>query len=240
MFDKLIGNEACFPELYVRARGGFKRQLTKAMRSGNAVRKSDLKEGLAESGQVAKYPSGQGTKPKVIIANAPEQLSARIKLVEWESDLLMGANNRSAIATLVERSTGYLMLCKLKGGFSAEIVAEAITRRINTFPSPLIGSLSSDEEPTQLSRQRIAENLPPQVFFYDPNLPRPKGPNENTNGLLRQYFPKGTSLSKHTEEELREVEWQMNNRPRQRYRFLTPEEVIEDLVRPSWEQLKMR
>jgi IS30 family transposase len=142
----------------------------------------------------------------------------------------MGAGNRSAIGTLVERQTRYVLLCRLPNGHHADAVRDAITKRIRTLPTQLRRSLTWDQgkEMSQHIAFTVATGI--QVYFCDPHSPWQRGTNENTNGLLRQYFPKGTDLTSHSQQHLNAVARELNGRPRQTLNWLTPSERLTELI----------
>ena len=149
----------------------------------------------------------------------------------WEGDLMIGKRNQTAIATLVERSTGYAMLVALPGGYKPDSVAPALAAKIQTLPEAMRRSLTWDQGPEMRDWQassRIDTGI--DVYFCDPQSPWQRGSNENTNGLLRQYFPKGTDLATVTAAELDAVADELNDRPRKRFAFATPTEQISELL----------
>lgn len=222
MTDMQVSHETIYQELYRCARGGLYREVKKALRSGRVKRKP--------RGQGSQSRNSRFKVPMVMISERPAEVETRMTPGHWEGDLIMGVANKSAIATLVERTSGYLMMARLEGGHSAEMVAKAVTEKMNSLPPSLKLSLTWDQGSEMALHHKITEDTGCQVYFCDPHSPWQRGTNENTNGLLRQYFPKGTDLSKHTEDDLKQVETQINNRPRERHGFLTPEEVLRDLL----------
>ncbi|PRQ10277.1 IS30 family transposase [Corynebacterium sp. 13CS0277] len=217
-----ISHETIYQELYLQARGGLKREVKRALRTGRVKRK----------------PRGQGSvnrnerfkEPMVMIADRPKEADTRLVPGHWEGDLIMGEENKSAIGTVVERTSGFLLLLELIGGHSADIVAAALTKRINELPATLKRSLTWDQGSEMAMHHQVAKDTGCTVYFCDPHSPWQRGTNENTNGLLRQYFPKGTDLSRFTAEDLEWVEMVMNSRPRKRHGYLTPAEVLAKLL----------
>jgi IS30 family transposase len=163
------------------------------------------------------------------IAQRPQEADDRAIPGHWEGDLLIGKGNRSAIGTLVERSTGYAMLVALPEGYKPERVAPALAAKIKTLPDSLRRSLTWDQGPEMRDWKQIRIDAGIDVFFCDPHAPWQRGSNENTNGLLRQYFPKGTDLSVLSEVELDRVADELNDRPRKRLGFYKPSERIAEL-----------
>ena len=148
----------------------------------------------------------------------------------WEGDLIIGKNNASAIGTVVERATGYLMLLHLPEGRGVEHVTAALTQRLVELPETLRQSLTWDQGKELSQHAKVSVDAGIDIYFADPHTPWHRPSSENVNGLLRQYFPKGTDLSVHTAEHLRFVEDEMNDRPRKRLDFLTPQELMTQLM----------
>jgi IS30 family transposase len=166
----------------------------------------------------------------VMISDRPAEVEDRAVPGHWEGDLIMGEGNRSAIGTLVERSTRYTLLVHLPGGHTAEEVRDGLIATMSTLPEHLRGSLTWDQG-TEMARHKqfsIAADM--AVYFCDPASPWQRGSNENTNGLLRQYFPKGTDLSRFAIEDLEHVAQELNGRPRKTLGWATPAERLRDLL----------
>jgi IS30 family transposase len=148
----------------------------------------------------------------------------------WEGDLIIGKGGRSAIGTLVERASRYVMLFPLPNGRSAEEVRKALTRQIAKLPTELRRTLTWDQGKEMADHQRFSTDTDMQVYFCDPHSPWQRGSNENTNGLLRQYFPKSMDLSLHGAAHLNAVARELNNRPRQTLNWMKPSEVFSRTV----------
>ena len=147
-----------------------------------------------------------------------------------EGDLIIGKGNLSAIGTLVERTTNYTMLLHLPDGYTSDLVRDALTTKIKTLPDSLRHSLTWDQGTEMGQWKTISIDADIDIYFCDPHSPWQRGTNENTNGLLRQYFPKGTDLSVHSTEDLDWVAQELNDRPRKRLAFIKPIELIEKLL----------
>ncbi|OXN01535.1 IS30 family transposase, partial [Bifidobacterium vansinderenii] len=169
-------------------------------------------------------------EPMVMISERPAEAEDRAVPGHWEGDLIMGANNRSAIGTLVERSTRFLILLHLPDGHDAEHVQRAIIDRMGELPAVLRRSLTWDQGSELALHRRISASLDMDVFFCDPHSPWQRGTNENTNGLLRQYFPKGADLGGYSRAYLDMIAAKMNNRPRKTLDARSPIEVMLDLI----------
>ena len=215
-----VSHETIYRALYIQGRGELRRELTACLRTGRAVRKPRARAGQRR----------EVIKDKVMISERPAEVADRAVPGHWEGDLIMGVGNRSAIGTLVERSTRFVMLLHLPCRHGAEEVRDAMTAAIERMPVALRGSLTWDQG-VEMARHReitVATGLP--IYFCDPASPWQRGSNENTNGLLRQYFPKGTDLSKHSPEDLEFVADQLNRRPRQTLGWHTPAEALAALL----------
>jgi IS30 family transposase len=163
------------------------------------------------------------------VHSGPQQLPGE-GVDRWEGDLILGKDNRSAIGTLVERSTRFVMLLHLPDGRDAATVATAMTDMIATLPPLLLGSLTWDQGKEMAHHRKITTATGLRIYFCDPHSPWQRGSNENTNGLLRQYFPKGTELSQHTAAELDRVAAELNGRPRETLGWRTPAEALTTLL----------
>jgi IS30 family transposase len=215
-----ISHEAIYQALFVQDRGALRRELTACLRTGRAVRKPQRRtDGRRER-----------IMDKVMITDRPAEVADQAVPGHWEGDLIIGANSGSAIGTLVERTTRFTMLLHLPDDHGATAVRDAIAATIAELPEPLRRSLTWDQgiELAEHVRLTIEANLP--VYFCDPHSPWQPGTNENTNGLLRQYFPKGTDLSVHSLEEFREVAAALNGRPRKTLDRKTPAEALAALL----------
>jgi IS30 family transposase len=218
-----VSHETIYQALFVQGRGGLRRELTASLRSGRAHRRPH-RRGAGSDGKKTSI------RDMVMISDRPPDAEDRAVPGNWEGDLIIGKEQKSAIGTLVERSTRLVLLVALTEGRTAPAVARALERQIMTLPEQLRRSLTWDQG-SEMAEHRaftIATGIP--VYFCDPHSPWQRGTNENTNGLLRQYFPKGTDLAGYTQDDLDEVAAQLNGRPRQTLGFMTPSETFEQLV----------
>jgi len=215
-----ISHEAIYQALYVQGRGVLRRELTACLRTGRALRKPRRRaDGRRER-----------IKDKILISERPAEAEDRAVPGHWEGDLIVGEDSGSAIGTLVERTTRFVMLLHLPADHGAEAVRDAIVAQINTLPAALRRSLTWDQgiELARHAEITFATDLP--VYFCDPHSPWQRGTNENTNGLLRQYFPKGTDLAKHNADYLDLIAAKLNGRPRKTLGFKTPAEELARLL----------
>ena len=223
-----VSHETIYQSLYVQGRGALRRELTVCLRTGRAVRKPRRRR-----------VDGRRPRPVVpaelLISQRPAEADDRAVPGHWEGDLIMGARNLSAIGTLVERSTRFVMLLHLPGSHRAEDVRDAMTATIPTLPAALRRTLTWDQgvEMSRHAEITIATGL--DIYFCDPHSPWQRGSNENTNGLLRQYFPKGSDLSSHDPATISRVADALNGRPRKTLGFRTPAEAMAQLLSPSQE-----
>jgi IS30 family transposase len=211
-----VSVETIYQSLYVQSRGALKQGLTRCLRTGRAIRRPSRKVGQRKN----RIPN------MVNIADRPPIASDRAVPGSWEGDLIIGARNATAIGTLVERSSNYTMLIALPEGYKPEQVAPALAKKIQQLPEHLRKALTWDQGPEMRDWEKVKIDTGIQIFFCDPHSPWQRGINENTNGLLRQYFPKGTSLAGFTEAQLDAVAAELNDRPRKRLEFQTPNEVL--------------
>ena len=209
-----VSHETIYKTLFIQARGALKKELQQHLRSQRAIRRSR---------HASQKGDGKGQiKDMVSIRERPAAVEDRAVPGHWEGDLLIGTHN-SQIATLVERHTRYVMLVKVPNK-DTETVISALIRQAHKLPSELYKSLTWDRGKEMSDHQRFTLATDIQVYFCDPQSPWQRGSNENTNGLLRQYFPKGTDLSVHSQAKLNAIARQLNERPRKTLGFETPAE----------------
>lgn len=215
-----VSHEAIYQSIYVQGRGALRRELAAHLRTGRALRKPRRKAN-----------DRRGRIPDMVhISQRPAEVEDRAIPGHWEGDLIMGKNGKSAIGTLVERSTRFVMLLHLPSGHSPAQVEEAVVAATQKLPGFIWKSLTWDQGQEMRNHLRIKVATGLQVYFCDPASPWQRGSNENTNGLLRQYFPKSTDLSQHTAEYLDSVAAQMNRRPRQTLGWLRPAQALGRLL----------
>jgi IS30 family transposase len=223
-----VSHETIYRSLYVQARGGLKRELCRHLRTGRQKRRP---RGASRRGQ------GRGKlRDMAPISERPPEVADRAVPGHWEGDLLMGTQT-SAIATLVERQTRYCQLVALPEGIRADAVRAALAKSVTTLPQQLRRSLTWDQGIEMAEHRQFSVDSGVAVYFCDPRSPWQRGSNENTNGLLRQYFPKGKSLAGVAQGQLDEVAAKLNGRPRQTLAWMTPAEklaeFLEGLNQPS-------
>jgi IS30 family transposase len=216
-----ISHETIYRSLYVQSRGELRRQLTENLRT-KRTRRRPRGAGLGRRGKI---------KGMVPISERPPQVEDRAVPGHWEGDLLVGKQNRSFVATLVERRTRYVMLARLGNDGTTENVIAALKQRIRDLPRHLILSLTWDQGSELSAHARFSAQTGVDVYFCDPHSPWQRGSNENTNGLLRQYLPKGSDLSLFSQKDLDQIAAQLNGRPRQTLGWITPAEKMEELLR---------
>jgi transposase, IS30 family len=214
-----VSHETIYQSLYVQGRGALRRELAASLRTGRALRRPRRATG-----------ERRGKIPGMVnISERPAEVADRAVPGHWEGDLIIGAKS-SAIGTLVERSTRFVLLLHLPAGHGADAVAAAMTAAMGTLPAQLRRSLTWDQGSEMAGHAQIAMATGMQVYFCDPHSPWQRGSNENTNGLLRQYFPKGTSLAVHSAEQLEAVAAELNARPRKTLGWKTPAEALEQVL----------
>ena len=216
-----VSHETIYQSLYVQSRGGLKRELTAHLRTGR-VRRKPRRRAEERRGRIPDMVS---------ISERPPEVEDRAVPGHWEGDLLMGSvASNSAVATLVERSSGFVLLVHLPHGHTAPAVQEALVHKITTLPDQLRLSLTWDRGREMTNHTAIAQATGMEIYFCDPHSPWQRGSNENTNGLLRQYLPKGRDLSFYGPGMLDNIAAELNARPRERHAFLTPAEVLDQLL----------
>jgi transposase, IS30 family len=215
-----VSHEAIYQSIYVQGRGALRRELAVHLRTGRALRKPRRKAN-----------ERRGRIPDMVnISQRPAEVEDRAVPGHWEGDLIMGKNGRSAIGTLVERSTRFVMLLHLPSSHSPLEVEKAIIGATQKLPGFIWKSLTWDQGPEMRNHLQVKVATGLQVYFCDPASPWQRGSNENTNGLLRQYFPKGTDLSQYDADHLDFVAAQMNRRPRETLGWLRPAEALGQLL----------
>jgi transposase, IS30 family len=213
-----VSHETIYKSLYVQGRGELRRELARCLRTGRAARKPQGR--LEARGKI---------KDMVNISQRPAEAADRAVPGHWEGDLIVGKDHKSQIATLVERSTRYVLLARVTDA-RAETVAAALAARVVTLPAHLWRSLTWDQGHEMAGHAAFTVETGIPVYFCDPHSPWQRGSNENTNGLLRQYFPKGTSLRGYSQDDLDAVAIQLNGRPRMTLNWQTPAERLEQLL----------
>ena len=233
-----ISHEAIYQALYIQGRGALKRELTACLRTGRALRVPRAR---------ARGRGKSFITPETLISERPAEAEDRAVPGHWEGDLILGLGS-SAIGTLVERTTRFTMLLHLPAmaghgrgprerngpplaGHGAEAVRDAIAREITTMPEQLRRSLTWDQGTEMAQHARLRIDTGVAIYFCDPHSPWQRGTNENTNGLLRQYFPKGTDLGAHGADDLAAVAAALNGRPRKTLGWKTPAEALDAVLR---------
>jgi IS30 family transposase len=216
-----VSHETIYRSLFVQARGDLRHELTRHLRTGRAMRRP----------AGTRLPDGRGLRPNTLnISQRPAEATDRAVPGHWEGDLIFG-RGMSPVATLVERSTRYLMLVGLPDGHRAELVADALTAAITTLPRQLTRSLTWDQGHEMADHARFTIDTGVAVYFCDPKSPWQRGSNENTNGLLRQYLPRHVSLRDYSQDDLDSIAAELNGRPRQTLGFKSPSEALTEVLR---------
>jgi IS30 family transposase len=215
-----ISHETIYRSLYVQSRGELRRQLTAQLRTGRSTRRSRSR--VETRGRIADM---------VPIAERPPEVDDRRVPGHWEGDLVLGAAGKSAIATLVERQTRYVLLARLGADRKTASVVDALTQRITTLPAHLTKSLTWDQGRELAAHKRFTAHTGIQVYFCDPHSPWQRGSNENTNGLLRQYLPRTADLAEFEQSQLDQIAAELNGRPRKTLDWDTPAERMQALLR---------
>lgn len=215
-----VSHEAIYQAIYVQGRGGLRRELHTCLRTGRALRKPHRRA-----------DARRGRIPGMVnISERPAEAEDRAVPGHWEGDLIVGAQSKSAIGTLVERTTRFTLLLHLPDNHTAPAVEQAIVAKMSQLPTILRKTLTWDQGSEMTNHVAIAEAAQLDVYFCDPHSPWQRGTNENTNGLLRQYFAKGTDLSVFPADYLDYVATKLNTRPRKTLNWKTPAEALDELL----------
>jgi transposase, IS30 family len=218
-----VSHETIYQSLYVQGRGALKRELTRHLRTGRSLRQPRRRAGQ-RLGRI---------KDMVSISDRPAEVEDRAVPGHWEGDLIIGEDSQSAIGTLVERKTGFVLLLHLPDDHGALAVQRAMIAKMSELPEILRQTLTWDQGIEMANHAQIAAATDLDIYFCDPHSPWQRGSNENTNGLLRQYFPKSTDLSRWAAGYLDYVAAELNNRPRKRLDWKTPAETLDQLLSTS-------
>lgn len=213
-----VSHETIYAAIYAMPRGTLRAELVSLLRMSHKAR-------MPRTRGQGRFT---GLRDMTAIALRPPEVAARVVPGDWEGDLIKGQGNRSSVGTLVVRVSRYTMLVKLDDASAANVL-EGFTRRLRSVPASLRRTMTYDQGTEMASHKLLAKQLHIDVFFCDPHSPWQRGTNENTNGLLRQYMPKGIDLSQFSHQELLAIEHSLNNRPRKVLGFRTPAEVFAEL-----------
>ena len=219
--DMRVSHETIYRTLFVQARGALRKELTSCLRTGRTQRRPQMRSEQSGAGRLQNM---------ILISDRPPEIEDRAVPGHWEGDLIIGKGGRSAIGVLVERSSRYVVLLHLPHGRSAEDVRAALTRQICKLPAELRRTLTWDQGKEMAEHVRFTTDTNMTVYFCNPHSPWQRGSGENTNGLLRQYFPSKADLSLHSAAHLNAVARELNNRPRQTLNWLKPCEVFSRTV----------
>ena len=213
--DRRASHETIYAAIYAQPRGGLKTAMIAALRQRKPTR-----------GRRRTTLAGSSMVPETLrIVHRPEEIEARIVPGHWEGDLIKGAFNRSSVGTLVERKTRFVVLCKMNGN-GAEAALDSFTRQMKRLPAMMRKSMTYDRGSEMSCHPELARRLKIDIWFCDPHAPWQRGSNENTNGLLRQFMPKGTDLSNASQTWLNDIAWLLNGRPRKTLGWKTPAEAM--------------
>jgi IS30 family transposase len=215
--DMRVSHETIYKSLFIQARGALRKELTHCLRTGRAQRRPHMRLEQSGAGRL---------RNMILISERPPEVEDRAVPGHWEGDLIIGKGAKSAIGVLVERSSRYVMLLHLPHGRTGEDVRAALTRQVLKLPSELRHTLTWDQGKEMSEHVRFSVDANMAVYFCDPHSPWQRGTNENTNGLLRQYFPRTDDLSAHSAAHLNAVARELNNRPRQTLDWMKPSEVF--------------
>jgi IS30 family transposase len=210
-----VSHETIYAAIYAQPRGGLKAAMIEALRQGKTRR-----------GTKRRTLAGSSIVPESLkILHRPEDVGARLVPGHWEGDMIKGAFSRSSVGTLVERKTRFLLLSKMEGN-GAQAALEGFSRQMKRLPASLRKSMTYDRGLEMACHPELARRLKIDIWFCDPHAPWQRGSNENTNGLLRQFLPKGCDLSSYTQRDLDHIAKLMNDRPRKTLGWKTPAEAI--------------
>ncbi len=215
-----VSHETIYLSLFIQGKGALRRELAQCLRTGRAYRRPKTKRAPSGKGQIV---------DPVMISERPAEVEDRAVPGHWEGDLLMG-KRQTAIGTLVERHTRYVMLFPLPDGNTAEAVRTALAETVQRLPGHLWQSLTWDQGKEMAQHAQFTVDTGVHVYFCDPKSPWQRGSNENTNGLLRQYFPKGTDMSLLTQTDLDNAAHSLNGRPRQTLDWMSPSEKLAEVL----------
>ena len=217
-----VSHESIYRTLFIQSRGALRRELTAYLRTGRVIRRA----------KGTRLPDGRGGRPGILnISERPAEVDDRAVPGHWEGDLVFG-KQMSPIATLVERTTRYVILVALpSGNHKADVVADALAAAITTVPKQLAKSLTWDQGHEMAEHRRFTAATGIQVYFCDPKSPWQRGSNENTNGLLRQYLPRRLDFRTLTQADLDAIAQELNERPRQTLGFKTPSQALAEMLR---------
>jgi IS30 family transposase len=215
--DMRVSHETIYKTLFIQARGALRKELTACLRTGRAQRRPQMRTEQSSAGRL---------RNMILISARPPEVEDRAVPGHWEGDLIIGKGGRSAIGTLVERRSRYVVLLHLPHGRTAEDVRAALTRQVSKLPAELRRTLTWDQGKEMADHVRFSTDTDMEVYFCDPHSPWQRGSNENTNGLLRQYFPAKADLSVHSAAHLNAIARKLNNRPRQTLGWMKPSEVF--------------
>ena len=220
-----VSHETIYQSLFVQGRGALRRELTTCLRTGRALRRPHRQAAGTRAARTRRIPD------MVNISERPPEVADRAVPGHWEGDLILGSvASGSAIGTLVERATRYVLLLHLPDNHTALTVQQAMVAKMSELPEQLLRTLTWDQGIEMTNHARIAAATGLDIYFCDPHSPWQRGTNENTNGLLRQYFPKGTDLSRWGPGYLDNIAAELNNRPRKTLDWRTPAEALDQLL----------
>ena len=216
-----VSHETIYRTLFIQSRGALRKELTAHLRTKRVIRRP----------AGTRLPDGRGGRPGILnISERPAEADDRAVPGHWEGDLVFG-KRMSPVATLVERSTRFVMLVALPGGHKADLVAEALAAKITTLPAALTRTLTWDQGHEMAQHARFTEETGIEVYFCDPRSPWQRGSNENTNGLLRQYLPRTLDFRTLTQADFDAIADELNGRPRQTLGFKTPSQALAEVLR---------